>query len=112
MLKLTKDSEVGPDYQIADYKGCTVSVSAMHENESMSHAFKDCEFSHQKLQGMQCSIDNGTAIHVSITITVYKDGANSEAHLGSCWDKDLFTMMKSGIHGYLPQMLEEAYADL
>ena len=105
---INDQSVVGQEYILSNIDGVLITIEANHEEQSVGNAFKDCEFSRQKIQGMQRSLDNGTAIHVFIKITVNVNGKTGDSYLGSCWDKDLYTMVKSDLHGYLPQMIEEA----
>jgi len=113
MKQLSKASIVGETYFLKIQEDVVLTVDTTHEDMTVAHAFAGCGYSRQRIQGMQRSLDNETAIHVSVTITATREGmTEGEAHLGSCWDKDVYTMLKGGIHGYLPQLIEEAIEDM
>lgn len=111
MNYLNKHTQVGEEFILQESPVLLTGI-AYDENESVAHAFSDCGYTRQRLQGMQTSLDNGTAIHVTVQISAYKDGEQFSEYLGSCWDKSVYKLFKGGIHGYMPQMIEQVMLDI
>lgn len=102
-------NERGNEIAVTTHEGYTIILSCEPEHVSIESAL-GFEATGTKAHASTIrKVKKGKWVHVCVKLAVCFDGEEKGvSYLGSCVDVDFKTMLESDIHGYLPQMIEEA----
>lgn len=95
--------------KLGKHKGFDVTIIAEEEYTSIVDALGFKATGTHDHQETIDAVKSGELKHLMVTVAASIDGVEyGTAHLGSCVTKNLSTLVREDVHGYLDQLLDEA----
>lgn len=95
--------------KLGKHKGFDVTIIAEQEIMSIEDALGVAATGTRDHQETIDAVNAGDIQHLMVTVAASIDGVEyGTSHLGSCVTKNLSTLVKEDVHGYLDQLLDEA----